>query len=311
MTDERRPTLTRRSFLATTGLVGLTLDLAGCSVVPEQDPQDLDSLLLHTRARLRSQDGTVETIGDELRWAPSKTAIIIVDMWDDHWCESAAERVAELAIPMNEVVSAARDRGVFVIHAPSSTVDFYEGTAQRRRAQTAPFAATPVPLSEDERWGTTWCWPDPDRESNLPIDDSDMGCDCEPQCEIYDAWSRQIDTIEIHDDDAITDVGQEAFNLLAERGIENVVLMGVHLNMCVLGRPVGIRQMEYLEKNVVFMRDMTDTMYNSKMSPYVDHFAGTELVVGFIEEHWCPSITSVDFVGGVPFMFREDPSRAG
>ena len=40
--------------------------------------------------------------------------------------------------------------------------------------------------------------------------------------------------------------------------------MGVHLNMCVLGRPVGIRQMVNIGKNVVLMRDMTDTMYNPK-----------------------------------------------
>ena len=309
--SESQQTLSRRRFLATTGLgIGLGLDLAGCSRKVETNTRTAD-LRLHARSRRRLPDGTVEAVESELEWAANRTAIIIVDMWDDHWCASAAERVAELAVPMNEVVTAARDSGVFVIHAPSSTVDFYEGTPQRRRAQTAPFAETPVPLSDHERWGTTWCWPDPDREPNLPIDDSDMGCDCEPQCEIYDAWTRQIDTLTIHDDDAITDVGQEAYNLLEERGIDNVILMGVHLNMCVLGRPVGIRQMTYLGKNVLFVRDMTDAMYNSKMSPYVDHFAGTTLVSDYVEEYWCPSITSVDLVGGSPFMFREDPRRAG
>ena len=32
--------------------------------------------------------------------------------------------------------------------------------------------------------------------------------------------------------------------------------------MCVLGRPFGLRQMAKNGKNVVLMRDMTDTMYN-------------------------------------------------
>ena len=48
-------------------------------------------------------------------------------------------------------------------------------------------------------------------------------------------WTRQIKTIEIMKGDAITDNGQETWNLLAERKIENVILCGVHLNMCVFG----------------------------------------------------------------------------
>ena len=62
--------------------------------------------------------------------------------------------------------------------------------------------------------------------------------------------------------DAISDSGVEIWNLLEERGINNVILLGVHTNMCVLGRPFGLRQMAKNGKNVVLMRDMTDTMYN-------------------------------------------------
>jgi hypothetical protein len=56
----------------------------------------------------------------------------------------------------------------------------------------------------------------------------------------------------------------------------------------------------------VLVRDMTDTMYNSQMRPKVDHFTGTDLVVGHVERYFCPSITSVDIVGGKPFRFKED-----
>src|SRR6185369_2590652 len=82
--------------------------------------------------------------------------------------------------------------------------------------------------------------------------------------------------------------------------------MGVHANMCVLGRPFSIRQMVAQGQNVVLMRDMTDAMYNHRSRPYVSHFRGTEMVVEHIEKYWCPSITSVDFLGGEPFHFKED-----
>jgi putative membrane-bound dehydrogenase-like protein len=79
--------------------------------------------------------------------------------------------------------------------------------------------------------------------------------------------------------------------------------------MCVLGRPFSIRQMVEVGKNVVLMRDMTDTMYNSRMRPFVNHFRGTDLIVEHIEKYWCPSITSADLLGGEPFRFSKDPEN--
>jgi nicotinamidase-related amidase len=240
-------------------------------------------------------------------WQPAQTALIICDMWDDHWCRSAARRVVELAGPLNETVKAARAAGVFIIHAPSSVTSFYKDTAQRTRALASPFAATPVPLARAQRWGTAWCWPDSNREAVLPIDDSDMGCSCTgAKCEIREAWTRQIPAIGLSPEDALTDDGQETWNMLQERGIKNVILCGVHLNMCVLGRPFAIRQMVNLGVNVALMRDLTDTMYNPERPPGVDHFTGTDLVVAHVETHWCPSLTSTTFTGRPPFRFRED-----
>lgn len=243
------------------------------------------------------------------QWDPNKSAVVICDMWDDHWCRGAAKRVTEMAVPMNRVVAALRSKGVIVIHSPSSVVDFYAKTPQRLSAQKAPMAKPPIKLSTSERWGTCWCWPDPTREPDLPIDDSDMGCDCAQKCTIREAWTRQIPTLTIAEGDVITDSGQEFFNVLQMHNVENVMIMGVHLNMCVLGRPFGIRQTTRLGKNVVLIRDLTDTMYNHEMRPLVPHFTGTALVVEHVEKYWCPTITSNQLVGGEPFRFQEASPR--
>jgi hypothetical protein len=39
---------------------------------------------------------------------------------------------------MNEVIKAARAKGVFIIHCPSDTMDFYKDFPQRKLAQAAP-----------------------------------------------------------------------------------------------------------------------------------------------------------------------------
>ncbi len=265
-----------------------------------------DRLTLNARTR-DAKSGAVSV--RPLTWDPSRTAAVVIDMWDDHWCKGAAKRVTEMAGPLNEVVRGLRSRGVFILHAPSSTVSFYKDSPARKRAQEAPFSKTPAPLSTEERWGTKWCYPDP-REWEMPIDDSDMGCDCAVKCTIREAWTRQIATVEIDPArDAVTDDGQETWNLLAQRGIDNVLIMGVHLNMCVLGRPTAIRQLVRLGRNVVLVRDLTDTMYNSKMKPFVDHHSGTDLVVAHVEKAWCPTITSQDLGAAHPFRFADDPKK--
>jgi nicotinamidase-related amidase len=265
------------------------------------------------KLNLRSQsmadvDPKVKT--ERVMWNSKKTALIICDMWDDHWCKSASRRVGEMAPALNDTVKAARAKGIFIIHAPSSVVNFYKDTSQRKLARKAPFAKAPIKLSTSPRWGTAWCWTDGKREGVLPIDDSDMGCSCKGEkCEIREAWQRQNKLIDIAEGDAVTDNGQETYNLLAEREIDNVILCGVHLNMCVLGRPFAIRQMVKVGKNVALMRDMTDTMYNPERPPGVDHFTGTDLVIEHIEKFWCPSFTSTDITGKKAFRFKEDKRK--
>ena len=107
-------------------------------------------------------------------------------------------------------------------------------------------------------------------------------------------FTRQHAGLDIIGYDGISDSGVEIFNYCEQLGIKNVVLMGVHTNMCVLGRSFGIRQMVKLGKNVVLARDLTDAMYDPRQPPYVSHTRGTELVIEHIEKYWCPSIQSED-----------------
>jgi nicotinamidase-related amidase len=293
--------IARIQNLFTAGLVGALM------LTNVNGNDEKESLHLTLRSRTAApEEMPVSPTEKKVTWDPKKTAIIVCDMWDQHWCKSAAARVNELAGPMNDMLKAARAKGVFVIHAPSTCTGFYKSSTQRKRAMDAPFAKTPEPLATTERWGTAWNWPDKNREGVLPIDDSDMGCDCHTKCEIRSPWTRQTAAIEITEEDAITDNGQETWNLLKQYKIDNVILCGVHLNMCVLGRPFAIRQMVKLGKNVALIRDLTDTMYNPDRPPGGTHFDGTDRVIEHVERFWCSSFLSTDLTGKPSFRFKDD-----
>ena len=206
----------------------------------------------------------------------TQTAIVICDMWDKHWSRGASERVNEMAPRINSVVKAARNKGVLVIHAPSDTLDFYAGTAARQRALDAPDVKPPAEIEH--------------ADPALPIDDSDGGSDT-GETPWHKAWSRQHPEIEIDQErDLITDSGQEVYNVLRHYNVRQVIIMGVHTNMCVLGRSFGIKQLVRWGIDVALARNLTDTMYNPAMPPYVSHGEGTKLVVAYIEKFWCPTV---------------------
>jgi lysophospholipase L1-like esterase/nicotinamidase-related amidase len=258
----------------------------------------------------RSPSGAASLIKE--LWLPSRTAIIVCDMWDLHHCKNAVTREGEMAPRMNEVLEKARSEGVLIIHAPSGCMKPYEGTPARERAKSAPAAARlPDKIGE-------WCKQIPAEEQAIyPIDQSDGGEDDDPAEHAAWAkeleakglnpkapWTKQIDVLRIDQPrDAISDSGVEIWNLLEARNIDNVILMGVHLNMCVSGRPFGLRQMAKNGKHVVLMRDMTDTMYNPARWPFVSHVRGTELFTKHVEKRICPTITSDQLIGGPPFAF--------
>jgi type 1 glutamine amidotransferase/nicotinamidase-related amidase len=290
-------------FLLLAVLPSVTAPSSFAQAEPTQVTPTENRLFLNARRRLETSEASADfvLVNNRLQWDPSQTAVIICDMWDRHWCKGATCRVAEMAPPMNQFIEKARAKGMLIVHAPSSTVDYYKDHPARKRAQSTPKGEN-LPEGIEK-----WCrWISEKEKAVYPIDQSDGGCDCDPKCKGGHPWQKQVGTLEIRDDDAISDSGVEIWNLLEQRGTKNVMLLGVHTNMCVLGRPFGLRNMARFGKNVVLVRDLTDTMYNHRMPPYVNHFTGSDLIVEHIEKYVCPTVTSTVFTGRPAFHFKDD-----
>ena len=261
---------------------------------------ETDKLVVSLEKRIPSDSdtGAFVIINEIQQWYCKETAIIICDMWDQHWCKGATERVAEMAPFMNNVISVARNRGILIVHAPSQCMDYYKHHPARKLGQKYSSKRAKNLISNnllDSEKGAVW-----------PVDQTDGGCDDDPQCKQGQPWTKQTGVLEISDRDAISDSGIEIAGLFEAKGIKNVILMGVHENMCVIGRSFGLRNMVRLGMNVVLMRDLTDTMYNSKQWPVVSHFTGNSLMTEYIEKYVCPTMVSCDFTGQKQFRFRDD-----
>jgi nicotinamidase-related amidase len=234
------------------------------------------------RARVEAFKGTAEwrEVHIQETLPAEQTAVIICDMWDKHWCSGATGRVNGLVLKMEPFLEAARKQGIQIIHAPSETMAFYQDAPQRKRMLALPKIEPPVPLA----------FADPP----LPIDDKGGGCDTPDQ--FYKAWTREHPGLHIGASDVISDSGAEIYSLLRQRGIRNLLVMGVHTNMCILNRAFAIKKMTALGIRCILVRDLTDAMYNPQDAPQVSHEAGTQLVIEYIEKFWCPTTTSGDLM---------------
>jgi nicotinamidase-related amidase len=259
----------------------LTALLLGAPVFGRPEPAKGDwKLPLRSRVETFKGSGEYDEVNLTLAFDPKETAVILCDVWDKHWCENASTRCGELAKKMVPVLEALRKRGVTVIHAPSECMDFYKDMPQRK--YMASIQRVEPPKARDI--------PDPP----LPVDASDGGCDDATPAKSFKAWKQQHAAIPIEKGDFISDNGAEVYSLLKERGIKNLLVMGVHTNMCVLHRSFAIKQMTRWGIRCVLVRDLTDAMCSPKNKPYVSHEEGTELIIQHIEKHWCPTVLSAD-----------------
>lgn len=249
-------------------------------------------------------------------WKAEETAIIVCDVWDYHHSINAVRRLTEMLPRMNALLTAAREHGSIIIHAPSDCMPAYETHAARMRVSQIPISKLPENIA-------SWCSRIPAEENQFngyPIDQSDGGEDDDPQ--ENRTWSHQLESlgrnpnmpwkaqspaIDIDaEQDYISDRGDEVWSILQHRKIQHVLMVGGYTNMCVLGRPFGLRQMVQQKMDVALVRDLTDCMYNPQRWPYVDHFTGNDLVISYVERCVCPTITSDQILGGAPLRFKGD-----
>jgi nicotinamidase-related amidase/type 1 glutamine amidotransferase len=263
---------------------------------------------------LPAEQGNFEYTTTAVSWPANKTALIICDVWDSHHSLNAVRRETELVPRIEQLANTLRKQGVLIIHSPSDCMPQYAEHPARQTAKNAPKAADlPADIHQ-------WCRSIKSEDPKVyPIDQADGGED-DDKAELAEwhkllstlgrnpklPWKYQHPGITIKDTDAISDSGVEIWNLLAARGINQVLICGVHTNMCVLGRPFGLRQLSQHGKKIVLVRDLTDTMYNPASRPFVSHYSGTSLIISHIERYVSGTVESTVFLNEPPIRFAND-----
>ncbi len=204
----------------------------------------------------------------------SHSALLICDIWDAHYCTSAAAGTERLAQMVDRVAGEFRSRGGQVIHSPSETMPYYGDHPARTWVTELPRATVPAtrPVADP------------------PIPEPVSICPDVPTCVPGPPWphTRENAAIEIDPSDAVLDSGEDLLAVIDARGIGHIYMAGVHTNMCILKRPFGIRQLVRWGISCSLARELTEAMPADF----------TPAVCRYIEDNWCPTVSTVELLNG-------------
>ena len=95
----------------------------------------------------RRDPQTEETTVTHEEVAAARTAIVLVDVWDYHWCTTWCGRAGTMIPRMNQVLEVARKLGITVVHSPTDCSAGQAGLPQRERMAALPYHPKPEPLA--------------------------------------------------------------------------------------------------------------------------------------------------------------------
>jgi len=228
------------------------------------------------------------TLLQDLSWNPRETALVIVDTWASHTCKAQNDR-SNLASPViNDIANYLRAKGSLVIFALGGGEKLYRTHPALKWVKDLP----------DRNMRKANRHKDP--PFPLIIHGDNDGCQTEHDV----SWNYKVHpSITIQSEDAILhetkgwwpDQSQTLWNIIQHRHIKNLIYVGDATNMCVPGRPYGIKVAVTWGLNVVLVRETTHIMYNPLTDvPYTSYEDAQELMLEFLEKFWCSTISSTD-----------------
>ncbi|MBI4326062.1 MAG: NPCBM/NEW2 domain-containing protein [Chloroflexi bacterium] len=215
---------------------------------------------------------------------PARVGIVVVDMWNFHWCKTSSARVAALVPRMKRVLAAAHGLGMTIFWCPSDVADNYVGTPQREAA--AAVRLRPLPELRQVQ-----CPPAPDGG----------GCTCGAErCQVNYGWDGMHPDLQMFEGDFMPNDLETLYSLCRQRGLAHLIYMGVHTQVCLLGKSIGLMNMTRAGFNCILARDLTDAhgRYDPAHGLTPDQF--TADVVAHFEKHLSPTIN-----------FAEELKKAG
>ena len=207
-----------------------------------------------------------------------QTALVLVDVWDNHFIESWLERAgrvtAEGVVP---VLAKAREVGMTVVHAPSPPIaETYKQL--KRHTPAVPSAVADWPPAEFRaRAGEYAAFRGPRSQPPGIPDIPELG---------------MSPLVEVREEEFVVATGDQLQEVAREQGVMHLIFAGFATNWCILNRDYGMRAMARRGYNMILLRDATAGV---EFPDTVDACFATEMAIREVEQQLGFSASNGDF----------------
>ena len=205
-----------------------------------------------------------------------KVAIIAVDCWHYHWCRTWRSRAGSLIPRFNYCFDAARKLGMTLVFSPTNAMRDLNESPQRRATLALPNHPLPALLNLADPYPGA-------------IRYGMCECGLGEACFYTNNVNNQHPDLKMTTDDFIALTQQEAYNIFKERGITHIIYTGFATNMCMWGKPTGMKFMRQFGFRCLFARDLTEAI-TGYLEEGFSPTRGTVEVIELIERDLAPSI---------------------
>lgn len=227
---------------------------------------------------LQTRDSQGKAIVAKEKIDPARVGVVVVDMWNYHWCKTATMRVDALVPRMNRALDASRELGMTVMLCPSDVVDNYAGWPQREVIFALPRHALPQLVKIE-----------------CPAPPNGGGCACgKERCVNNYGWDAMHPRLHIGKADLMPDTLQDVYSICKERRLTHLIYMGVHTQVCLLGKPMGLRNLKAAGMKCILARDLTDAHPGYDPAKGFTPDGHTAEVVEHFEKYLAPSINMAE-----------------
>lgn len=218
--------------------------------------------------------------GSTERLDPRNVGIVVVDMWNYHWCRTCWPRAGALVPRMNAAFDRARSLGMQVIFLPTDVILAYEFHPQRQAVVALPQQPLPQRLKINP---PNAIYPDY------------RYCECGPgpQCLQNYGWTAMNPTLQVRENDLIANGEHEVYNICVARGLTHLLYAGIATNICLLGKPGAASNMIRDGMKCMFARDLTDAMSTYDLEHGLTPDQGTSEAIAALERTAMPSVDLV------------------
>ena len=215
---------------------------------------------------------------------PRKVGIVVVDMWNYHWCRTCLPRAGALVPRMNAAFDRARSLGMQVVFLPTDVILAYEFSPQRQ----AVLALPPQPLPQRLKLNPP---------NALFPDYRYCECGPGPQCLPNYGWTAMNPTLQIRENDLVANGDHDVYNICVARGLTHLLYAGIATNICLLGKPGAASNMIRDGMKCMFARDLTDAFSTYEPERGFTPDQGTSEAIAAIERSAMPSIDLLSTLG--------------